>query len=105
MTMAEFVKQEFGYDLKTTYWDDFSIADKFGAYAIKDTFKNAFRQHKGNYIYLTELVMVLGWKAWQHYQKNDKYSQIYQELYYKADDWAKDNLNDNELTYYYKTID
>ncbi len=32
-----------GYEQKTTFWMDFSIADKFGIAAIKDTYKRAFR--------------------------------------------------------------
>ena len=48
-----------GYEQKTTFWMDFSIADKFGIAAIKDTYKRAFNAWKDNHVYLTELVMVL----------------------------------------------
>ena len=27
-----------GYEMKTTFWNDFTIADAFGINAIKDTF-------------------------------------------------------------------
>lgn len=54
-TMAE----DLGYTPITTFWQDFSIADKFGPAAIRDTFKRAFAEWKGNYKYLTELVMVI----------------------------------------------
>ena len=47
------------YEPKTTFWMDFSIADRFGANAIKDTYNRAFKEWKTNYIYLTELVIVL----------------------------------------------
>lgn len=45
-----------GYEQKTTFWMDFSIADKFGIAAIKDTYKRAFNAWKGNHVYLTELL-------------------------------------------------
>ena len=54
------------YQMMTTFWSDFSIADRFGARAIKDTYERAFNEWKDNYQYLTELVMVLNWKIWQH---------------------------------------
>ena len=54
-----------GYETFTTFWQDFSIADRFGVAAIKDTFTRAFNEWKHDYKYLTELVMVLNWKIWQ----------------------------------------
>lgn len=35
MTFREFM-QENGYDLITTFWEDFSIADKYGIAGVKD---------------------------------------------------------------------
>lgn len=34
MTFKEFMK-EVGYDLMTTFWKDFSIADKYGIAGVK----------------------------------------------------------------------
>lgn len=42
MTFREFM-QENGYDLITTFWEDFSIADKYGVAGVKDTYKRAFK--------------------------------------------------------------
>ena len=53
MTFKEFM-QENGYELQTTFWEDFSIADRFGLAAVLDTFNRAFREWKGDYkFYLT----------------------------------------------------
>ena len=38
------------YEFKTTFWMDFTIADKFGIEAVKDTFKRAFSEWKTDYI-------------------------------------------------------
>lgn len=58
MTFKEFM-QENGYELQTTFWEDFSIADRFGLAAVLDTFNRAFREWKGDYKFLTELTLVL----------------------------------------------
>lgn len=95
-----------GYKPKTTFWDDFSIADKFGINAIKDTYKRAFAEWKTNYVYLTELVLVLNHKLWQHYENgNESFAQLYNELWQKCDNYACNNLKGEELSYFYKTTD
>ena len=65
-----------GYQPITTFWEDFYIAERFGTAAIKDTYKRAFKEWKGNYKYLTELVMVLNQKIWRYYEKNDTYAYL-----------------------------
>lgn len=103
--MGNPVFRELGYEEQTTFWDDFSIADAFGKKAIQDTYDRAFKEWKSNYIYLTELVMVLNHKIWQWYEKNDEYAELYNELWQQADRYACDNLKDEELSYFYKTTD
>ena len=94
-----------GYKPKTTFWEDFSIADKFGANAVKDTFRRAFKGWKTNYEYLTELVMVLNWKIWEHYERNETLAQLYNDLWVDADEYAMENLKGEELKYFYSTTD
>lgn len=93
-----------GYEPKTTFWSDFSIAERFGVSAIKDTFNRAFDEWKKNYVFLTELVMVLNWKMWQ-YQNNEAMCGLYYELWGKADEYACENLKDEELSYFYSVTD
>ena len=94
-----------GYKPMTTFWQDFSIADNFGIDAIKDTFDRAFKEWKTNYKYLTELVLVLNHKCWQHYEIDNKKARLYNKLYEDANDYAITHLKDVELEYYFKTID
>lgn len=89
----------------TTFYMDFSIADKFGVNAIIDTFKRAFRSWKDNYKYLTELVMVLNWKIHEHYEKNNRYAQLYNNLWLELSNYAVENLKGEELSYYYNITD
>lgn len=93
-------------EFTTTFWQDFSIADVFGIDAVKDTYKRAFEEWKSDYRYLTDLVVVVNHKCWQHYENgNTELSQLYSDLYYKADAYALDNLKGEELDYYFKVTD
>lgn len=95
----------FGYKQITTFFQDFSIADNFGIDAIKDTYKRAFEEWKSDYKYLTELVMVLNWKIWEHNEKNEEYAKLYNELWKEADEYACTHLEGEELSYFYATTD
>lgn len=94
-----------GYEMTTTFWTDFTIADCFGVAAIKDTFKRAFNEWKGNYIYLTELVIVLNHKMWQHYERDDALAILYNDLWEKADEYACSHLKGEELSHFYRVTD
>ena len=96
---------QIGYEPKTTFWEDFSIADNFGGAAIQDTFNRAFEEWKSDHIYLTELVLVLNWKIWQWYEKDEAIAQLYNKLWEQADAYACDNLQGEELQYFYTTTD
>lgn len=94
-----------GYKPITTFWTDFSIAEKFGVAAIIDTCKRALCEWKDNYKYLTELVMVLNHKIWQWYEVDDGLATIYNSLWEKVDAFACANLHGEELDYFYTTLD
>lgn len=96
---------ENGYETKTTFLSDFAIADAFGIEAVKDTFNRAFNEWKGNHIYLTELVLVLNWSIWKHYQTNEPLARVYETLWKQAASYAEQNLKGEELSYYYNTTD
>ena len=73
-----------------------------------DAFKQVTEtdEWKTNYQYLTELVMVLNWKLWQHYELgNNELSDVYQELWETADDYAMSHLKGEELNYFIRTTD
>ena len=92
-----------GYKPITTFYEDFSIADMFGLDAIKDTYNRAFEEWKSDYKYVTELIMALNWKIWEHYEKNDAYAELYNKLWLQADEWANENLDGDAYHYYWCT--
>ena len=99
------IEEQTGYKPITTFYTDFSIADKFGAGAIEDTFNRSFRMWQNNCQYITELAMVLNWKIWRWYEVNDEYTRLYDRLWRQLDEWCVENLKGADLEYYYKTSD
>lgn len=95
MTFREFM-QENGYDRITTFWEDFSIADKYGVAGVKDTYKRAFSEWKDDYKFFTELTLVLNHKIWQHYDSNRELAALYDRLWREADEYAMNNFKGEE---------
>jgi len=94
-----------GYETKTTFWQDFSIAEVFGTDAIVDTYHRAFTEWRDNIVYITELSLVLNWKIWQWYEKNENVARVYNGLWSECHDWCCDNLSGSDAEYYYRTTD
>lgn len=98
-----------GYEPQTTFWEDFSIAENFGAAAVQDTYDRIMKAWSDNYIYLTELVMVLNWNIWYWHscqsRQAEELTELYNELYEKTDAYCLDYLNGDELSYFLRTVD
>lgn len=99
------IERETGYKPITTFYKDFSIAEKFGGNAVIETYNRMFNEWKSDYKYLTELVMVLNWKIWRYYEDDRELAELYNDLWQKTDLYATDNLKGKELSYFYKTTD
>ena len=107
--MYEWNIEEFcGYKPKTTYYTDFGIAERFGKDAIVDTYKRAVKYWGDSIEWMTEIVMVLNWKIWEHYHRgNDEMVKFYDELWRKAQDEVFKRYEDDEeaMDYYFRTTD
>ncbi len=44
-----------GYECKTIFWEDFSIAERFGAEAVRDTYNRARAEWERDQVYGTTL--------------------------------------------------
>ena len=95
-----------GYTPQTTFWQDFSIAERFGIAAIKDTFKRCFEEWKDDTVYATELALVLNWKGWAWYDLNrEEVSGLYCDLFYKVQNYVYEHWDSEAISYYYKITD
>ena len=92
-------------NFRTTFWQDFTIDDKYGRNAINDTYRRAFKEWRSDYRYVTDLVMVLNHKIWQHWENKSDLAEVYDKLWREADEWCVENLKGDELSYYFRTTD
>jgi len=103
MTYEEWCKEELGYQTITTYFMDFSIAERFGIKAIRDTYKRALLNT--DYKMMTELTMVLNHKIWFLYEKNPEIAKVYDELWRDCDKRCCETFNKEQLRYFYQVTD
>lgn len=97
---------EIGYEMKTTFWGDFTVAERVSGIAgVKDTFKRAFKEWKDNEVYLTEMYMIANWKVWQHYQTNEALARAYQEIDDTIDEYVDKHYSKEQKDYFYSTTD
>ena len=96
-----------GYEPKTTFQSDFSIADVFGVEGVKDTYNRAKNEWKDNIEYMTEFAMVLNHKSWQHNEKNPVLCSLYSDLWYEIEDFIYEHFKDNEeaISYFQRVTD
>ena len=98
------------YATFTTFWSDFSIAERFGYEAIDDTAARAYKEWKNDVKYLTELVMILNHKCWMYYHDgaealSDHYSDLYYKYYEKALNYLDKKGNKEDISYFIRTLD
>lgn len=94
------------YECQTTFCNDFSIAERFGAEAIKDTYKRVRAEWEHDRVYGTELSMMSNHKCWYWYEeRNTKLSQLYAELWEEWHGWVLENWRSEDLGYYLMVTD
>lgn len=81
------ITKETGYEPMTTFWQDFSIAERFGIESVRDTYRKVKQEWSDNYKYWTELVLVLNHKIWYWYDVNpaSPLARIHNDLWQDAD--------------------
>lgn len=104
------------YERKTTYTNDFSIAEWCvpveGMSAIASTLRNALTNWRDNVEFFAEIIIVLNMKSWEHAaRKNNQYGKMYSDLYYMVRDlyfdwFGEDNKqHDKAMEYYFNYVD
>jgi len=106
---------ETGHETNTMLWNDFTIADYHGIKAVTDTYNKALnasksydaekKKNKYNEKVIAELYIVLNWKIWALYEKNNTLARHYNDLWEKCHDFAEKHLDKEQLSYFYRTTD
>lgn len=107
LTTAPYASLLPGGKEETTFWQDFSIADRWGKNAIKDTFDRAFKEWKHDIRYLTELSMALNHKIWAWYEKDEEIARVYNDMWEKVNDYVYESgkVSQKDIDYYFSVTD
>lgn len=92
-------------ELKTTFRQDFKIADAFGEKAIKDTYKRAKAEWQDDVEYMAELTAVLNWSIWDWYEKNENVAKVYNYLWQDCQNFCYEHFKGEDLKKYLEIID
>lgn len=106
--LFEMVVSDFGYERKTTFFSDLSIAEWCKQErGVRDTYENVMRSWLDNIEYITEFCMCLNHKIWQHHKDNEPLAKVYDELWQDCDARIIEHYKEDEeaLDYYYRTTD
>lgn len=95
-----------GKERKTTFFSDLSIAEWYGIDSINETYKNVTKYWIDNVEFMSEFVIALNQKIWQHHEYGQKeLVEVYDKLWRKCDDLCREHFKGEELRYYYDYID
>jgi len=92
---------------RTTFCQDFLIAERYGIAAIKDTYNRAFNGWKNCHKYLTELTMTLNHLLAMHFYRDgedNERTKLYGDLWQKTYEWGCENLKGEELSFFYAVL-
>lgn len=96
------------YRRRTTFYADLSIAEYYGEANVKDTYNQVMKEWLDNIEYITEFVLCLNWKCWEHHGRdNRELAVLYHDLYYKAVGEVMEHYKNDQksLLYYYEITD
>lgn len=102
-----------GYTPRTDIWTKLSSADVLsimsGDTSALTTLLDSITKSVQNLQYtievITETVMAINWKSFQHYDEHRDLARTYNRYYKFLDKWCMDNLKDEDLSYYLSTTD
>ena len=96
-----------GYEMKSTFFMDFVIAEKFGISAVQDTYTRAFEEWKTEPDYLCELILTLNWRLWDTYKENEDLGRLYEKLYFETENlfWEQYENNEEAARLHFEILD
>jgi len=108
--MAWEMAEQLDYTPVTNLWEQFTEAEMNGLEAVDILAEDAFELYKNDIVCLTEFIMVINHKCWYWFEHNDNqvgrfYSDLYYEFDEKAINYIENNMGDEAISYYFKTLD
>lgn len=86
------------------FWEDFTQAEAFGTTSIRTRFGLAFDKYKDNPEVMADLVSTAKVKASMQKVSNHAFSELYDELWKKAEDYATMNYDSKDLNEFLKCL-
>lgn len=86
------------------FWEDFTQAEAFGTTSIRTRFGLAFDKYKDNPDVMADLVSTAKVKASMQKVSNHAFSELYDELWKKAEDYATMNYDSKDLNEFLKCL-
>ena len=86
------------------FWEDFTQAEAFGTTSIRTRFGLAFDKYKNNPEVMADLVSTSKVKASMQKVSNHAFSELYDELWKKAEDYATMNYDSKDLNEFLKCL-
>ena len=105
LMMKQYLQDTLGFEFQTTFWEEFSLSDRYGPEGVVEHYKLVFDQWKDNVKFLTELVLVLNLKIASWFCVDDDLGRTYEALWKMTDAYALDTLKGDDLHYYLNTLD
>lgn len=86
------------------FWEDFTQAEAFGTTSIRTRFSLAFDKYKDNPDVMADLVSTAKVKASMQKVSNHAFSELYDELWKKAEGYATMNYDSKDLNEFLKCL-
>ena len=86
------------------FWEDFTQAEAFGTTSIRTRFSLAFDKYKDNPDVMADLVSTAKVKASMQKVSNHAFSELYDELWKKAENYATMNYDSKDLNEFLKCL-
>ena len=113
--------EDFGYEPKYEIWEGFRELESYGIRKEGNTFfvdqellvhiLHLFRcsmqtkNFTSDIKWMTEFVMVLNWSIWYWHPKFEPLARLYDRMWRDASEFVENNFKEDDLRYYYRTID
>lgn len=92
------------YEPAPKFWEDFTQAEAFGTKSIRTRFNLAFDKYKDNPEVMADLVSTAKVKASMQKVSNHAFSELYDELWKKAENYATMNYDSKDINEFLKCL-